>query len=45
MISLLKSSKGGHDITLSNMGKIDIPNDYKNFKLETIYSPTVAFPG
>jgi hypothetical protein len=25
MISLLKSSKGGHDITLSNMGKIDIP--------------------
>jgi len=44
MISLLKSSKGGHDITLSNMGKIDIPSVYKNFKLETIYSPTVAFP-
>lgn len=44
MISLLKSSKGGHDITLSNMGKIDIPSEYKNFKLETIYSPTVAFP-
>ncbi len=44
MISLLKSSKGGHDITLSNMGKIDIPNEYKNLKIETIYSPTVAFP-
>lgn len=44
MISLMKSSKGGHDVTLSNMGKIDIPNEYKNFKLETIYSPTVAFP-
>lgn len=44
MISLLKSSKGGHDITLSNMGKIDIPSEYKNFKLETIFSPTVAFP-
>ncbi|KIC64017.1 condensation domain-containing protein [Chryseobacterium taiwanense] len=44
MISLLKSSKGGHDITLSNMGKIDIPGEYKNFTLETIYSPTVAFP-
>lgn len=44
MISLLKSSKGGHDTTLSNMGKIDIPSEYKNFKLETIYSPTVAFP-
>jgi len=44
MISMLKSSKGGHDITLSNMGKIDIPSDYKNFKVETIFSPTVAFP-
>jgi len=44
MISMLKSSKGGHDITLSNMGKIDIPSDYKNFKVETIFSPTIAFP-
>ncbi|GAA4161259.1 hypothetical protein GCM10022217_26670 [Chryseobacterium ginsenosidimutans] len=44
MILMLKSSKGGHDITLSNMGKIDIPSDYKNFKVETIFSPTVAFP-
>ncbi len=44
MISLLKSSKGGHDITLSNMGKIDIPSEYKNFTLDTIFSPTVAFP-
>ncbi|QBA20933.1 hypothetical protein EU348_06910 [Chryseobacterium indologenes] len=44
MINMLKSSEGGHDITLSNMGKINIPNDYKNFSLETIFSPTVAFP-
>ncbi|MFA9194942.1 condensation domain-containing protein [Flavobacterium sp. FBOR7N2.3] len=44
MILMLKSSRGGHDITLSNMGKIDIPSDYKNFKLETIFSPSVAFP-
>lgn len=44
MISMLKSSKGGHDVTLSNMGRIDIPNEYKNFKVETIFSPTVAFP-
>lgn len=44
MVSMLKSSKGGHDITLSNMGKINIPGDYKNFKVETIISPTVAFP-
>ncbi|AYZ35033.1 hypothetical protein EGY07_05335 [Chryseobacterium indologenes] len=44
MISLLKSSNGGHDVTLSNMGKIDIRGDYQHFKLETIISPTVAFP-
>lgn len=44
MISMLKSTTGGHDITLSNMGKIDIPKNYKHFKLETIFSPTVAFP-
>ncbi|CAM3602036.1 MULTISPECIES: condensation domain-containing protein [Sphingobacterium] len=44
MIGMLKSSPGGHDITLSNMGKIHIPNAYDNFTLETIYSPTVAFP-
>ncbi|PTT41509.1 hypothetical protein DBR28_03985 [Chryseobacterium sp. HMWF028] len=44
MISMLKSSEGGHDVTLSNMGKVNIPNDYKNFNLETVISPTVAFP-
>lgn len=44
MIKMLKSSNGGHDITLSNMGKIDIPDKYQHFKLETIISPTVAFP-
>ncbi len=44
MISILKSSNGGHDVTLSNMGRINIPNDYKNFSIDTIFSPTVAFP-
>lgn len=44
MIAMMKSSKGGHDVTLSNMGKIDIPSDYKDFKVETIMCPTVAFP-
>ncbi|WP_082376998.1 condensation domain-containing protein [Chryseobacterium indologenes] len=44
MISLLKSGRGGHDVTLSNMGKLNIPADYNHFKVETIYSPTVAFP-
>ncbi|NQD72826.1 hypothetical protein HP439_19055, partial [Sphingobacterium shayense] len=44
MISLLRSTRGGHDVTLSNMGNIDIPRTYKNFEVETVYSPTVAFP-
>lgn len=44
MIRMLKSSEGGHDVTLSNMGKVNIPNDYTNFNLETVFSPTVAFP-
>lgn len=44
MLTMMKSTHGGHDITLSNMGKINIPNTYQHFKLETIISPTVAFP-
>lgn len=44
MIAVLRSSPGGHDITLSNMGRLNIPSEFKNFELETLYSPTVAFP-
>jgi len=44
MIAILRSSPGGHDITLSNMGRLNIPDNFKNFELETLYSPTVAFP-
>ncbi|MDN3548150.1 hypothetical protein [Mucilaginibacter aquaedulcis] len=44
MIKVLKASDGSHDITFSNMGKLNIPETYHTFKLETVYSPTVAFP-
>ncbi|WP_443945521.1 condensation domain-containing protein [Pedobacter sp. AW1-32] len=44
MIGFLKSTNGSHDITLSNMGRLDIQETYQDFKIETIYSPTVAFP-
>lgn len=44
MIAVLRSSRGGHDITLSNMGKINMPNHFEHFELETLFSPTVAFP-
>jgi hypothetical protein len=44
MIKFLKATDGTHDITLSNMGRLDITETYRSFELETIYSPTVAFP-
>ncbi|RQO73721.1 hypothetical protein DBR40_12985 [Pedobacter sp. KBW01] len=44
MIGFLRTTKGTHDVTLSNMGLLNIRQDYQNFKIETIYSPTVAFP-
>jgi NRPS condensation-like uncharacterized protein len=44
MIGFLRSTNGSHDITLSNMGSLNIKQHYKTFSVETIYSPTVAFP-
>ncbi|ARS40692.1 hypothetical protein CA265_13910 [Sphingobacteriaceae bacterium GW460-11-11-14-LB5] len=44
MIGFLKTTKGTHDVTLSNMGLLNITKDYQHFAIETIYSPTVAFP-
>jgi hypothetical protein len=44
MVKFLKATDGTHDITLSNMGRLNIPETYQSFELETIYSPTVAFP-
>jgi len=44
LITYLKSSDGTHDVTLSNMGRLNIPDSYQSFHLETIYSPTACFP-
>ncbi|MVT11138.1 condensation domain-containing protein [Chitinophaga tropicalis] len=44
MIAFLKATEGNHDVTLSNMGKLDIPDNYNSFHLETIYSPSAGFP-
>jgi hypothetical protein len=44
MVKFLKATDGTHDVTLSNMGKLNIPETYKSFELEAIYNPTVAFP-
>jgi len=44
IIRYLKESDGTHDVTLSNMGRLAIAEQYRSFEVETIYSPSVAFP-
>lgn len=44
MLKHLKATDGGHDITLSNMGRLTIAAHYDSFELETVYSPNVGFP-
>lgn len=40
----MRSTKGSHDITISNMGVLDIPVSYNNFRVRAIHSPSVGFP-
>jgi NRPS condensation-like uncharacterized protein len=40
----MRSTKGSHDVTISNMGVLDIPVSYYNFRVRTIHSPSVGFP-
>jgi len=40
----LTYAKVGNDFMFSNMGRLDIPARYRNFTVETIYSPTVIGP-
>lgn len=44
LVKLLKVTDGSHDVTFSNMGRLNIPESYRTFEVETIISPTVAFP-
>jgi NRPS condensation-like uncharacterized protein len=44
LVTYLRSSDGTHDVTLSNMGRLNIPDRYQTFQLETIYSPSACFP-
>jgi len=43
-VDILISKDSSHDITLSNMGRLNIPHQFSTFEVETVYSPTVAFP-
>ncbi|WP_342083721.1 condensation domain-containing protein [Dyadobacter sp. OTU695] len=40
----LTYAKVGNDFMFSNMGKLDIPVQYRNFTVGTVYSPTVIGP-
>ncbi|PSL28021.1 condensation domain-containing protein [Dyadobacter jiangsuensis] len=40
----MRSTKGSHDITISNMGVLDIPASYNNFRVRALHSPSVGFP-
>lgn len=44
MLKHLRTTNGSHDVTLSNMGKINIPVHYSNFKIQRVYSPSTALP-
>jgi hypothetical protein len=32
------------DTTLSNIGRIEIPQEYRDFRVETVFSPTARLP-
>ncbi len=44
MVKYLRATNGSHDLTLSNMGRLGIAENYDSFEVETLYSPTVGFP-
>jgi NRPS condensation-like uncharacterized protein len=44
LISLLRKSKGSYDCAFSNVGRIDIPENYKAFQVESFLGVTVAVP-
>ncbi|REC79417.1 hypothetical protein DRF60_06210 [Chryseobacterium elymi] len=41
---LLKHGKSSNDCMFSNLGRIQIPHQYKEFTLDTIFSPSVIGP-
>jgi len=44
MVRLLKATKGSHDVTFSNMGKLDIPVKYTSFEVVDAFTPIASFP-
>lgn len=44
LTKFLKYSKSGSDCLFSNLGKIDLKQDYGSFELDTIFSPSAIGP-
>ena len=44
IVRFLRKQKPGNDCMFSNLGKVDIPRQYKLFEVETIFSPSVMVP-
>jgi NRPS condensation-like uncharacterized protein len=44
LVSLLRKSKGSYDFAFSNVGRLDIPENYRTFQVESFLGVTVAVP-
>lgn len=44
VISFLRKSKGSYDFAFSNMGRLDMADNYRAFRIECFLGVTVAFP-
>jgi NRPS condensation-like uncharacterized protein len=44
LISLLRKSKGRYDFAFSNVGRLDIPENYQTFQVQSFLGVTVAVP-
>jgi len=44
IVRFLRKQKASNDCMFSNLGKVDIPRQYKQFEVETIFSPSVMVP-
>jgi NRPS condensation-like uncharacterized protein len=44
VISFLRQSKGSYDFAFSNVGRLDMPDDYQAFRVEGLLGVTVAVP-
>jgi NRPS condensation-like uncharacterized protein len=44
IVDFLRSSRGGHDVAFSNMGRLKIPAKYDHFVVEALIGATISVP-